>query len=246
MMRHTLDVFADRRVRRPPVGELRRDDPLLLPAGRWPMSRAARPGRPHARALTVPRGRLGRPGRASKHRPWAPALAGRRVAYHHSCHALRELGVRDEPLALLAACGRRGAPWVADEECCGFGGLFSAKLPEVSAGMADRKLDTLPPGVDVVTSDGRRLPAPALRARGAKADGSALLAPREPPLAGGRRMSGPAPGDTAPRPLASSGRAGGAPRSRATDHSNTNRRRAYGAIDAERWRDWARDVKTTC
>jgi L-lactate dehydrogenase complex protein LldF len=30
----------------------------------------------------------------------------------------------------------------------------------------------------------------------------------------------------------------------ATDHSNTNRGRAYAAIDAERWRDWARDVKT--
>jgi L-lactate dehydrogenase complex protein LldE len=42
-------------------------------------------------------------------------------------------------------------PWIADEECCGFGGLFSAKLPEVSAGMADRKLDTVP-DIDVVTS----------------------------------------------------------------------------------------------
>ncbi|HET9948152.1 MAG TPA: lactate utilization protein B [Longimicrobiales bacterium] len=30
----------------------------------------------------------------------------------------------------------------------------------------------------------------------------------------------------------------------ATDHSNVNRARAYAAIDAERWRDWARDVKT--
>jgi len=30
----------------------------------------------------------------------------------------------------------------------------------------------------------------------------------------------------------------------ATDHSNTNRGRAYSEIDAERWRDWARDVKT--
>jgi len=30
----------------------------------------------------------------------------------------------------------------------------------------------------------------------------------------------------------------------ATDHSNTNRGRALGQIDADRWRDWARDVKT--
>jgi len=78
-------------------------------------------------------------------------LAGRRVAYHHSCHALRELGVRDAPLRLLAGCGADVLEWKATEECCGFGGLFSAKLPEVSAAMADRKLDTLPE-VDFVTS----------------------------------------------------------------------------------------------
>jgi L-lactate dehydrogenase complex protein LldE len=78
-------------------------------------------------------------------------LAGMRVAYHHSCHALRELGVRDAPIALLRGAGADVVPWVAAEECCGFGGLFSAKLPEVSAGMADRKLDTLP-AIDFVTS----------------------------------------------------------------------------------------------
>jgi L-lactate dehydrogenase complex protein LldE len=78
-------------------------------------------------------------------------LDGERVAYHHSCHALRELGVRDAPLTLLRGCGAEVLPWIAAEECCGFGGLFSAKLPEVSAGMADRKLDTLP-RADFVTS----------------------------------------------------------------------------------------------
>ena len=78
-------------------------------------------------------------------------LSGKRVAYHHSCHALRELGVRDAPLSLLTGCGADVVEWKAAEECCGFGGLFSAKLPEVSAAMADRKLDTLP-GVDFVTS----------------------------------------------------------------------------------------------
>jgi L-lactate dehydrogenase complex protein LldE len=78
-------------------------------------------------------------------------LRGRRVAYHHSCHALREMGVRDQPLRLLAGCGAEVVEWRADQECCGFGGLFSAKLPEVSWAMADQKLDTLPP-VDLVTS----------------------------------------------------------------------------------------------
>jgi len=81
-------------------------------------------------------------------------LADRRVAYHHSCHALRELGVRDAPLRLLTGCGAEVLEWKAAEECCGFGGLFSAKLPEVSAAMADRKLDTLPEVDFVASTDG--------------------------------------------------------------------------------------------
>ena len=78
-------------------------------------------------------------------------LTGKTIAYHHSCHALRELGVSNQPISLLKNCGAEVVTWGADEECCGFGGLFSAKLPEVSAAMADRKLDTLP-DVDFVTS----------------------------------------------------------------------------------------------
>jgi L-lactate dehydrogenase complex protein LldE len=81
-------------------------------------------------------------------------LRGRRVAYHHSCHALRELGVREAPLTLLRGAGAEVVHWVTAEECCGFGGLFSSKLPEVSAGMADRKLDTLPAVDEVTSTDG--------------------------------------------------------------------------------------------
>jgi len=79
-------------------------------------------------------------------------LRGHRMAYHHGCHALRELRVRQEPLTLLANAGAEILPWEAEEECCGFGGLFSVKLPAVSAGMADRKLNTLPDDVEWVTS----------------------------------------------------------------------------------------------
>lgn len=78
-------------------------------------------------------------------------LEGTRVAYHHGCHALRELGVETEPVSLLRGAGAQVVAWDADKECCGFGGLFSTKLPEVSGAMADHKLDTLPE-VDVVTS----------------------------------------------------------------------------------------------
>ncbi len=81
-------------------------------------------------------------------------LEGRRIAYHHGCHALRELGIREEPLALMANAGAEVVPWEAAEECCGFGGLFSVSFPQVSAGMADRKLDTLAEAgrVDLLTS----------------------------------------------------------------------------------------------
>lgn len=70
-------------------------------------------------------------------------LRGRRVAFHHGCHALRELRLRDAPLLLLEQAGADIVEWTAAEECCGFGGLFATRLPEVSAAMADRKLDTL-------------------------------------------------------------------------------------------------------
>lgn len=93
-------------------------------------------------------------------------LQGRSFAYHHGCHALRELRVRDEPLTLLENAGARVVPWEASEECCGFGGLFSVKLPVVSAGMADRKLDTLPDGAEaVVSADGGCLLQMSGRAR---------------------------------------------------------------------------------
>jgi L-lactate dehydrogenase complex protein LldE len=81
-------------------------------------------------------------------------LDGIRIAYHHGCHALRELGVDTEPTRLLRGAGAEVIDWEADKECCGFGGLFSTKFPEVSGAMADRKLDTLPDVDFVVAGDG--------------------------------------------------------------------------------------------
>ena len=76
-------------------------------------------------------------------------LSGVRVAYHDSCHAMRNLGVRDQPRTLLEAAGAQLLPW--DESCCGFGGLFSVKLPELSSAMMTRKLDSL--AQDAQTAD---------------------------------------------------------------------------------------------
>ena len=77
------------------------------------------------------------------------------VAYHHSCHMLRELRIEQPPLALLEAAGCVIAEWPDAYRCCGFGGLFSMKLPETSVAMADEKLRSLPERTEVlVGSDG--------------------------------------------------------------------------------------------
>jgi L-lactate dehydrogenase complex protein LldE len=67
-----------------------------------------------------------------------------RVAYHPSCHLLRGLGIRDQPQALMRAIdGVEAVPFAEQEECCGFGGLFSIKNPDISGSMLDRKLTAI-------------------------------------------------------------------------------------------------------
>jgi L-lactate dehydrogenase complex protein LldE len=74
------------------------------------------------------------------------------VAYHHSCHMLRELRIEQAPIALLDGIeGCTRGSWAEDRRCCGFGGLFSVKLPEVSETMGDHKLAGLEQaGTDLV------------------------------------------------------------------------------------------------
>ncbi len=66
------------------------------------------------------------------------------VTYHDSCHALRELRIKAGPRKLLAKVqGLTLAEMDAAEECCGFGGTFSVKFPEVSGAMARTKIDSI-------------------------------------------------------------------------------------------------------
>src|SRR5215212_408979 len=63
-----------------------------------------------------------------------------RVTYHDSCHLLRELGVSSAPRKLIRAV--RGVEFVemhAPDACCGFGGTFSVKYPEISTAMVAEK-----------------------------------------------------------------------------------------------------------
>ncbi len=66
---------------------------------------------------------------------------GRRVAYHDSCHMARELRIADPPRRLLERSGAEVVGLPRPDLCCGFGGTFSVRQPEVSVAMADDKLD---------------------------------------------------------------------------------------------------------
>ena len=80
-----------------------------------------------------------------------------RVTYHPTCHSLRMLGVGDRPVRLLRNV--RGIDLVElprSEECCGFGGTFSIKNPDVSAAMlADKMESVIDTGAEVLCAGDR-------------------------------------------------------------------------------------------
>ena len=83
-----------------------------------------------------------------------PSTYRGRVTWHDACHGLRDLGTRDQPRRLLRGIeGVELVEMASCETCCGFGGTFSVKMPELSVAMADRKLDELErAGLDAVVS----------------------------------------------------------------------------------------------
>ena len=122
-------------------------DAYVAPAGSCTtmirtFARAARAGgRRDLRRRAAAVRALGVPRRARRRR--SPGGWTRRVAYHDSCHMLRELGLRREPRAALERLeGVELVDWDA-ERCCGFGGTFAVRQPELSVAMADEKLRTL-------------------------------------------------------------------------------------------------------
>ncbi|MBS14347.1 MAG: Fe-S oxidoreductase [Gemmatimonadetes bacterium] len=62
------------------------------------------------------------------------------VTYHDSCHANRMLGIGGGPRQMLESTGCRLVEMAESDRCCGFGGLFSIKMPEVSNAMTTEKL----------------------------------------------------------------------------------------------------------
>jgi L-lactate dehydrogenase complex protein LldE len=79
------------------------------------------------------------------------AAFGGTVTYHDSCSGLRELGVKQQPRDLLRAAGASVVEMAEPEICCGFGGTFCVKYPDISVRMvSDKTKDIVATGAETV------------------------------------------------------------------------------------------------
>ncbi len=76
------------------------------------------------------------------------------ITYHDSCSGLRELGVKGQPRALLrTVAGAKLVELPGAETCCGFGGTFCVKYPEISDKMVGEKTaDIVATGADTLAA----------------------------------------------------------------------------------------------
>lgn len=74
------------------------------------------------------------------------------VTYHDSCSGLRELGIKAQPRKLLGSLpGVTLAEMKDSEVCCGFGGTFCVKYPDISNAIVEKKTATVgATGADVL------------------------------------------------------------------------------------------------
>ena len=78
-----------------------------------------------------------------------------KVTFHDGCHGMRELGTKEAPRTLLRAVkGLELVEMNEGENCCGFGGTFAVKFPQISTAMAEVKCKSiLDTGVETVVSN---------------------------------------------------------------------------------------------
>lgn len=74
-------------------------------------------------------------------RDTGPVRFDRSVTYHDSCSGLRELGIKQQPRDLLRAAGATIHEMAEPEICCGFGGTFCVKYPDISVRMVSDKAE---------------------------------------------------------------------------------------------------------
>jgi L-lactate dehydrogenase complex protein LldE len=79
------------------------------------------------------------------------AYAGK-ATYHDSCSGLRELGVKEQPRTLLrSVAGLELVEMAEPDVCCGFGGTFCVKYPDISTRMvSDKTADIVASGADTL------------------------------------------------------------------------------------------------
>ena len=77
-----------------------------------------------------------------------------KVTWHSSCHAVRDLGLKGEPQSLVRQLSNvELVPLAREQECCGFGGTFSVRQPEISGAMScDKASDAESTGATVLLS----------------------------------------------------------------------------------------------
>jgi len=77
-----------------------------------------------------------------------------KAVYHDSCSALRECKIKEEPRLLLSKVhGLELVEMKDNEVCCGFGGTFSVKFPDISSAMAEQKVyNALETGAEYIIS----------------------------------------------------------------------------------------------
>ncbi len=76
------------------------------------------------------------------------------ATYHRSCHMTRLLGEKETPYLLLEQVrGLQLEPLKNSDNCCGFGGTFSVKMPDISSQMVDEKCESVvETGADILIS----------------------------------------------------------------------------------------------
>lgn len=75
--------------------------------------------------------------------PCTPGSFKDTVTYHDSCCGLRELGVQDQPRALLGKAGVAITEMKDARACCGFGGTFAIKYGNISSAIVDEKCENI-------------------------------------------------------------------------------------------------------
>lgn len=79
---------------------------------------------------------------------------GKKTTYHSPCHLCRGLGVHDAPKNLMKIAGLDYIRAEEEETCCGFGGTYSAKFPELSEQILSNKLDDIEnTGAEILLTD---------------------------------------------------------------------------------------------